>query len=112
MGVSAILSTDTKPLEMVRALVLLPEHWIVNTGIVVPDGVGSAHLTNREWETLSLLAQGSTIKDIAQLLSLSVKTVEAHKFNLMGKLEIHNKAELVMWWVANKHQWQGRPNSS
>jgi|SRR3989344_1354468 len=112
LGVSAILSTDTKPLEMVRALVLLPEHWIVNTGIVVPDGVGSMHLTNREWEVLSFLANGSTVKVIAQILNLSAKTVEAHKFNLMGKLEVHNKAELVLWYVANKHLWQTSSNGS
>jgi len=39
---------------------------------------------------------------VAALLGLSVKTVDAHKFNLMRKLGIHNKAELVMWAIQKK----------
>ncbi len=35
----------------------------------------------------------------ATILGLSVKTVDAHKFNLMRKLGIHNKAQLVMWAI-------------
>ncbi len=38
----------------------------------------------------------------ASILGLSSKTVDAHKFNLMRKLRIHNKAELVMWAVQMK----------
>ena len=38
----------------------------------------------------------------ASLLGLSVKTVDAHKFNLMRKLGIHNKAELVMWAIQKR----------
>jgi two-component system response regulator NreC len=52
-------------------------------------------LTVRENEILQLLATGSTVKDVANELDLSVKTVEAHKFNLMRKLNIHTRAELV-----------------
>ena len=44
---------------------------------------------------LKLLAEGNSVKEIAGDLNLSVKTVEAHKFNLMRKLDIHNKAQLV-----------------
>ena len=36
------------------------------------------------------------------LLGLSVKTVEAHKFNLMRKLDIHNKAQLVTYAIQKK----------
>ncbi len=52
-------------------------------------------LTVRENEILQLLASGNTVKDVANELDLSVKTVEAHKFNLMRKLNIHTRAELV-----------------
>ena len=52
-------------------------------------------LTVRENEILQLLATGNTVKDAANELDLSVKTVEAHKFNLMRKLSIHSRAELV-----------------
>jgi two-component system response regulator NreC len=56
-------------------------------------------LTAREREVLKLLAEGRTVRSAAGVLGLSVKTVDAHKFNLMRKLGIHNKAELVMWAI-------------
>jgi len=59
-------------------------------------------LTSREREVLKLLAEGRTVRSVAVLLGLSVKTVDAHKFNLMRKLGIHNKAELVMWAIRKK----------
>jgi two-component system response regulator NreC len=59
-------------------------------------------LTPREGEVLKFLAEGQTVKDIACDLALSVKTVEAHKFNLMRKLDIHNKAQLVHYAVQKK----------
>jgi len=61
-----------------------------------------ATLTSREKEVLKLLAEGSSVKEIAANLNLSVKTVEAHKFNLMRKLDIHNKAQLVQYAIQKK----------
>ena len=59
-------------------------------------------LTTREREILKFLAEGKTVRSVATLLGLSIKTVDAHKFNLMRKLGIHNKAELVMWAIQKK----------
>ena len=59
-------------------------------------------LTAREREVLELLAAGRTVRAAAKILGLSVKTVDAHKFNLMRKLGIHNKAELVMWAIQKR----------
>ncbi|HET7893579.1 MAG TPA: response regulator transcription factor [Candidatus Sulfotelmatobacter sp.] len=59
-------------------------------------------LTTREREVLKLLAEGRTVRSAAVVLGLSVKTVDAHKFNLMRKLGVHNKAELVMWAIQRK----------
>ena len=59
-------------------------------------------LTAREEQVLELLAEGKTVRSAAAILRLSVKTVDAHKFNLMRKLGIHNKAELVMWAIQRK----------
>lgn len=61
-----------------------------------------ATLTTREREVLKMLAEGSSVKDIAGDLTLSVKTIEAHKFNLMRKLDIHNKAHLVQYAIQKK----------
>jgi two-component system response regulator NreC len=59
-------------------------------------------LTTREREVLKMLAEGNSVKEIAADLNLSVKTVEAHKFNLMRKLDIHNKAHLVQYAIQKK----------
>lgn len=59
-------------------------------------------LTDREREVLKLLAEGRTVRSTATALGVSVKTVDAHKFNLMRKLGIHNKAELVMWAIRKR----------
>jgi len=59
-------------------------------------------LTAREHEVLKLLAEGQTVRSAAGVLGVSIKTVDAHKFNLMRKLGIHNKAELVMWAIQKR----------
>jgi len=59
-------------------------------------------LTLREREVMKLLAEGNTVKKAAAILGVSAKTVEAHKFNLMRKLDIHNKAQLVTVAIQKK----------
>jgi two-component system response regulator NreC len=61
-----------------------------------------ATLTKREREILKILAEGKSVKEIATTFDLSVKTIEAHKFNLMRKLDIHNKAQLVQYAIQKK----------
>ena len=48
---------------------------------------------------MRLLAEGRSVKEIAASFDLSVKTVEAHKYNLMRKLGVHNKVQLVRYAV-------------
>jgi two-component system response regulator NreC len=62
----------------------------------------SSTLTPREREVVKMIAEGNSAKKIAELLGLSVKTVETHKFNLMRKLDIHNKAQLVTYAIQKK----------
>jgi two-component system response regulator NreC len=54
-------------------------------------------LTNREREILKLLAEGHTTHEIATMLVLSPKTVDRHKTNLMAKLAIHSRADLIKY---------------
>ncbi len=56
-------------------------------------------LTERERQVLKLIAEGQTSKEIARALDLSVKTVITHRTNLMQKLGLHNRAELVKYAV-------------
>ncbi len=56
-------------------------------------------LTPREREVLQLVAEGKSNKDIAQLLNLSVYTVETHRSNIMEKLNLHGVPELILYAV-------------
>lgn len=54
-------------------------------------------LTGREREILKLLAEGYSNQEIADMLVITPKTVEGHKTNLMSKLGIHNRVDLVKY---------------
>jgi len=56
-------------------------------------------LTGREREILQLVAEGKSNKDIANLLNLSVYTVESHRANLMEKLHVRGLPELILYAV-------------
>ena len=58
-------------------------------------------LTPREVEALRLIAQGHTNRQMADLLTLSVRTIESHRANMMQKLDLHSRVELVRY--AMKH---------
>ena len=61
-----------------------------------------SRLTPREREILQLLAEGKSNKEVATLLNISVNTAEAHRANIMLKLDFHSLADLVMYAVRNK----------
>ncbi len=63
----------------------------------VPDGEDC--LTEREKEILKLVAEGRTSQEIAELLSLSKKTVMCHRANIYQKLGTHNRTELIRYAV-------------
>ena len=56
-------------------------------------------LTARELEVLTLIAEGQTSREIAQQLVLSPKTVDRHRENIMAKLNLHSRAELVRYAI-------------
>jgi DNA-binding CsgD family transcriptional regulator len=60
-----------------------------------------SRLTPREREIVQLLAEGKSSKELAVTLSISVKTVEAHRANVMRKLEMHSVSEVVRYAVKN-----------
>jgi DNA-binding NarL/FixJ family response regulator len=59
-------------------------------------------ITSREREIIQLLCEGKKNKEIASMLSISIKTVETHRSNVMRKLEIHNVSELVRYAMRNQ----------
>jgi two-component system response regulator NreC len=64
--------------------------------------VDPSDLTPREREVLQLIAEGHTSKQIADLLCLSVKTVQAHRTSLMQKLDLHDRGDLIKYAIQKR----------
>ncbi len=63
----------------------------------LPEGVES--LTAREIEVLKLIAEGNSAKEIAEMLVISVKTVERHRSNILEKLSLRDRIELTRFAI-------------
>lgn len=63
------------------------------------EGAGGPVLSNREKEVLKLIAEGKSNKDVAEVLFISVHTVERHRANLMRKLSLKKTADLVKYAI-------------
>jgi DNA-binding NarL/FixJ family response regulator len=62
----------------------------------------SSRLTSREREIVQLLSEGRGNKDVATALTISVKTVEAHRSNIMHKLGVHSLSDIVHYAIRNR----------
>lgn len=71
----------------------------IGNGRAAGGGPGSGELTPRERQVLQLVGEGHTTKQVAQALSISVKTAEFHRGRLMKKLNIHDTANLVRYAI-------------
>jgi DNA-binding NarL/FixJ family response regulator len=73
---------------------------VVDYALRVGSGTTSLErLTPRQREVLQLIAEGRTTQEMAQILSISVKTVETHRSELMERLDIHDVAGLVRFAI-------------
>lgn len=106
-GASGYLVKDSAADELVEAIrvVARGERFLSPAVAALAVKVGSAasqldRLTTREREVLQLIAEGNSNKAIAARLTLSVKTIEAHRTNLMAKLDIHDTASLTRFAIA------------
>jgi DNA-binding NarL/FixJ family response regulator len=59
-------------------------------------------LSPREREVLQLIAEGYSTRQIAEILCISIKTVQAHRTNLMSKLDLHDRADLIKYAIQRK----------
>ncbi len=66
---------------------------------VAEDEIIYDRLSDREKQVVRLIAEGNTSRQIADILCLSIKTVMTHRANLMEKLGIHNRAELIKYAI-------------
>jgi two-component system response regulator NreC len=75
----------------------LMKDMVEHATVAEVDAAADDLLTAREHEVLTCIADGMTSREIAEKLVISVKTVERHRENIMAKLDIHNRVELVKY---------------
>jgi non-specific serine/threonine protein kinase len=66
-------------------------------GAAAPDEAYASRLTGRECEVVALIGQGKTNSVIAAELVLSKRTVETHVSNILSKLELSHRAQIMRW---------------
>jgi len=106
-GAMAYLTKQTAPEELARAVkqVLTGRMYVTaSLGAYMagslnknPTGPGHHTLSEREFEVLVLLAQGKSVKHIAQSLTLSIKTISTYRARLLDKLQLATTAELIRY---------------
>jgi DNA-binding NarL/FixJ family response regulator len=106
VGARGYILKDEADRVLLAAVDALRQHkpyFSTRVSEVADPGKGSrSRLTPREREILQLLAEGKSNKEVANLLNISVNTAEAHRANIMLKLDFHSLADLVMYAVRNK----------
>jgi DNA-binding NarL/FixJ family response regulator len=111
-GVSAYLTKDCSLDELIEAIriVVAGKKYLSPeiSSIVIEESLAksstkgssaSSELTLREREVLQLLAEGKSVNEIADMLSLSIKTVHTHRTHIMDKLNIHSIAKLTKYAI-------------
>ncbi len=95
-AIKAVMA-DTSYLSPNIATALVEDY--VEVVKAVPDRLGASALSPRELEVMQLLAEGRTTREAAETLYVSIKTVEAHRRNIMEKLGLKGVAELTRYAI-------------
>jgi two-component system invasion response regulator UvrY len=111
-GASGYLTKESAPDELVKAVRLVArgksyispsvaEQLVLNLGGVGED-LPHSRLSDREFQVLCMIASGNSIKQIAQELSLSVKTVSTYRARILEKMGMKNNAEIISYAIKNE----------
>jgi two-component system, NarL family, invasion response regulator UvrY len=110
-GAAGYLTKDKAPYELVEAI----QTVVSGKKFVSHDFIGQVNLdtlafndttienalSNREYQIMSMISTGKTVKEIADTLSLSVKTVSTHRSHILEKLHLKNNAEIMRYALEN-----------
>ncbi|MEO8471830.1 MAG: response regulator transcription factor [Chryseolinea sp.] len=103
-GASGYLLKNIERFELERAIATVYEGGkyfspaitnILAEAAIRQDPGETPELTPREKEVLNLVAKGNSTKQIADILKISIRTVESHRMNMLKRLKVNNTAELV-----------------
>lgn len=116
LGVNGLVFSDSSPAKLINAVKILrkgddffpPKVWLLlkrflrnRSRYKSIDVSDHSKLTNREFAVLELFCKGYTYKEIGAALHISPRTVETHKKNISGKLDVKSTAEMVEYALKN-----------
>jgi len=111
-GASGYLTKEAASSQLVAALGKVASGGAYISGAVaeqlalsnMPDNRGEPHeaLSDREFQVFQLIAEGKSVADIAERLTLSVKTVSTHKANILQKMGLATTGELIRYALAHR----------
>ena len=108
-GASGYITKDSAPDELVKAIQkILSGHKYITQSLAdklvddFGDKLSHELLSNREYEVFSMIAVGRTMTDIADELSLSVKTVSTYRSRIYDKMNMKSRTELTLYAIQNK----------
>ena len=106
-GASGYLTKESAPEELVNAIRIISQGRKYITSSLAErlalklgdDFEGPLHenLSDREYEVMCMIAKGMTIKEIAEKLFLSVKTISTYRYRILGKMRMKSNAELIRY---------------
>ena len=103
-GAAGYLLKNIERFELERAIITVYEGGkyfspvvtnILAEAVSKPEPGDTAEVTPREKEVLELVAKGNSTKQIADLLGISIRTVESHRINMLKKMKVNNTAGLI-----------------
>jgi DNA-binding NarL/FixJ family response regulator len=111
-GAAGYITKDSPRAELVKAInkvmeggvyvsPALAEQLVIDLGSAIDRAVHEA-LSNREFEVMRLIASGKTVGEIAEMLSLSDKTISTYRARILEKTGMKTNAELTHYAIQNK----------
>lgn len=103
-GASGYVLKNTERMELEHAIITVNNgekyfspsiNSILAEAVLRPEAGDVGELTGREKEVLELVAKGHSTKQIADMLKISIRTVESHRINMLKKMKVNNSAELI-----------------
>ena len=111
-GAAGYLTKQSAPRELVQAIRQVAggqKYVSAALAQALANSVGSDHeapvhdsLSDREFQTLTMIASGKTVSEIARELSLSVKTISEYRARLLSKMKLKTSAELTTYAIRNQ----------
>jgi len=110
-GIFGYITTDSSTEEIINAIISIRnggkfisddiKNILAEQAIEATQGLGLQSVSQREMEIISFIKKGNTSREIANRLGINIRTVDAHRYNILKKLQFKNTAALVNYFSAN-----------